>query len=298
MKNTNTLKVLAVIVAIIIWFVINLLKEHTTMINHPIRIVNVPSNLYLFENEEISLPVMVSGTGINILLYYLTTPSIDYNGSDIVMGSNLLDMERLNSSLLHHVSLSFSIIPIENSFVVNTDRILQKRVPVLFDFFSDSDKEILLENDYNFDDIFVTLSGPSIELQRIDHAFTEKISSDILQRRRRNVHLKPINEHIVIMPAFIELTQASEVTSTRTIPFIPIKYDDSFLSIFPDRVSVIIEAKQDSLNMVTADDITAYILDYDVRDVTELNIYFMKPDFVRIVDFTPSKVSARRLINN
>jgi len=291
MNKNNSIKVLAVIIAIVGWFMINLLKEHTTVINFPIRIVNIPDNIHLFENESIRLPVIIQGKGINILHFYFTTPTIDYNGFDIVMGDNLLDLNRVESSLPNYKGLDISLLPIENTLLVTTDRILQKRVPVYFDFFSERDREILIENHYGFDDHFVTLLGPSVEIQKIDNVLTERVSADILKTNRRNIRLKSINDFVAIIPSFIELKQITETISTRTISFIPIDFNELNISIFPKRVSIILEGKQDSLNVITPDDIHAYVLDHEINNLMELNIYFQVPDFVKIVDFTPTKVN-------
>ena len=304
MKKNNVLKLFTVILAIFIWILVNLLKEQTSVINLPIRVVNVPDNIYIFENEEITIPVLVQGTGINILIFYLSDATIDYNGADFEMGNNLLDLDRIASSLPFQRNLSLSIITsqteisptsLNNTFVISTDRLDQKRVPVVFEFFSESDRQILLENNYYFDDVFVTISGPSVEIRRIDNAFTERISSDILKARRRNVRLQSISEHVIIVPPFLELQQASEVISTRTFAFLPIFYDEDLISIFPQRVTVIVEGKLDSLNLITPHDINAFVHASTVQDLLELEVRFIKPDFIRIVDYTPTRVSARVL---
>ncbi|MCL2063483.1 MAG: hypothetical protein FWG98_03795 [Candidatus Cloacimonetes bacterium] len=295
MKKNNVLKVFAVILAFIIWLLVSLLKEQIATIYLPVRIVNVPENIYIFENEEILIPVLVQGTGINILIFYLADTTIDYNGSDFVMGSNLLDMDRIASSLPIQRNLALSTISTENNFLISTDRLDQKRVPVIFEFFTEIDRRNLLENNYYFEDFFVTISGPSAEIRRIDHAFTEKISSDILRQRRKNIRLQSISEHIVIVPTFIELQQASEVISTKTFTFLPIFYDEDSISIFPQRVTVIIEGKLDSLNLVTPHDINAFVHATDLEEFMELDVRFIKPDYVRIVDYTPARVSARAI---
>ena len=291
MKKNNMLKIFAVVIAVIIWFLINLLKEQTTTINLPIRILNVPENIFIFENEEARASVMVHGTGINILLFYLREASIDYNGSDFVMGNNVIDIERLNSSLPKNKNLSFTAINTDNPIVINTYRILQKRIPVFFDFNSENDKQMFLENNYNFDDIYITISGPSVEIQRIDNIFTEKIGSDILRQRNKNIRFRSINENIVVIPPFIELEQVPDIIATRTLTAIPIVFDRDDISIFPERVSVIIEGKQDLINQLSAEEIIAFILEHDLNETMELNVNFSVPDFVKIIDYTPMKVS-------
>ena len=296
MKRKNYLIIFAILLAIAVWLLVNLLDQQTSIINFRIRIVNIPDNIYIFENETIRVPVTVQGTGINILLFFLSDASIDYNGSDLIMGDNLLDLFRIASSLPYHKNLTFSTIPSDITYVVSTDRILQKRVPVYFDFFSENDRNSFIENQYTFDDVFVTLSGPSFEIQRLENVYTEKISADFLKRRNMNIRLLAISEHVVILPPFIELLKASDVIATRTISFLPIFHDASKMSIFPERVTVIVEGNHELISNLRNEEIFAYVNDSDVdlENNLEIDIYFTVPDFVRIVDYTPKKVDIER----
>ena len=290
MTRKKYLMLFALLLSIIVWLIIKLLQEQTTTINFSIRIVNIPENIYIFDNKDIKIPVMVKGTGLNILVYYLSNASIDYNGSDIVMGDNFLDIERIRASLPYHKTLEFTTIQSDNPFIISTDRILQKRVPVVFDFYSERDRERFIENNYTFDDIYVTLSGPSVDIQRLDKVHSERISADFMKRKVISIRLVSVGEQVVIIPPFIELQQASEIISTRTFSFLPI-HVSSDISIFPQRVTIIIEGKQDFLNTLTDNDIYAYVTD---NDNNELDIHFTLPDNVKIVDFTPTKVSVSR----
>lgn len=290
MKKNLAFKIFALISAIFIWFQINLLREQKTVLNMPVRIINVPDNLYLYKHSNLKIPVNVKGRGIHIVLFYLSSPSIDYNGQDIKLGNNLLDIKRLENSLPYHPHLSLSPHQSESEIVLTTDRMLQKEVPVQFSFNTNRDKEFLQSERYNLDNVSVQVMGPSLEIQKIESVFTEKLGSDIAKSKRRSIRIKPVNEHIVVIPPSVELQKITDIISTKTLSSLPIYYNDVKYSIFPERVSVKIEGKLDSLSLVKAEDISAFILDEDYQDNSMVNVFFKKPSFIKILDYTPKTV--------
>ena len=65
MKKNLSLKILALVVAILLWIQQALLKEHTTDIFVPLKFENVPSNYVILppNSQEISVTVKSSGNG-------------------------------------------------------------------------------------------------------------------------------------------------------------------------------------------------------------------------------------------
>jgi hypothetical protein len=285
MKN----KIFAVAITIIIWLQVNLLTEQCVTRDIPIRIDEVADNLYLYKNNDFRVPIKISGRGLDIIKFIFKGSSINYPGDSVTPGKYNLDYETLKNSLPEFGELKFTVIDKEQPLEVTTDRIMQKKVPVVYDFNSDKDKETLLNNNYLFEEYFVTISGPSQEVQNIEQVSSNKIKSDIMRARNKNITLKSVNEHIVIVPPTIELTKSTDITTTKTIQFIPIEHDQTKLDIFPQRVTVKIEGKLDTLNKITAEEITAYI-QHDGR-TNEADILFRKPDYIKIIDYTPEKVN-------
>ena len=292
MKKNLGYKILALALTIIIWLQISLLREQDTVLNIPLKVIGISDNLYLVGANELIVPINVKGRGINILIYYLSDPFINYNGENITLGNNNLDLTVLEKSLPTNPYLRFSLLNSEFLMTINTDRISQKRVPLIYDFGSDRDRETLLANDFIFEEIYVTLSGPGTELQNIDQVFTETIKADILKARSQSIRLKSVNEHVVTIPSMIDLVKTTDMITSKTLPFIPIIHDEK-ITIFPQRVTVKIEGKPDSLNFVTVNDISAYVVHDLGPDITNADIQFRTPDYIKIIDYTPKSVNVR-----
>ena len=292
MKKNLGYKILALVITIIIWLQISLLREQDTILNIPIRVVGISENLYIVGANELVIPINVTGRGIRILLYYLSDPFINYSGENITLGNNNIDLSILERSLPSNPYLLFSLIKSDISMTITTDRITQKRVPLIYDFNSDRDRETLLANDFIFEEIYVTLSGPGTELQSIEQVFTETIKADILKAKSQSIRLKSVNEHVVTIPSMIDLVKTTDMITSKTLPFIPIIHDDKF-TIFPQRVTVKIEGKPDSLNLVTVNDISAFVVPDTSHDSANAEIRFRTPDYIKIIDYTPKSVNVR-----
>lgn len=289
-KNSN-LKILAFFIAFIIWLQLTLLEEQITVMNIPIRVVNVPDNLYLYKQEILKIPLRVKGRGIHILLFFLSGPTIDYNGSGLKQGNNLINMDTLQESLPFNPDLTFQGLKSDNILILTTDRIVQKEVPVVFQFETERVKQNLINEKYSFNDVNVLISGPSLEINKTDAVYAERISNDFLKSRRRNIRILPVNEHLVIVPPQIELKQVTELITSKTISYIPIYHNQDLYNIFPQRVSIKIEGNSDSLKLINQEDIRAYILEQDYTITNEAEIQFKIPNYIKIIDYTPKKVS-------
>jgi len=294
MKGSLSYKIFAVLASILIWLQTNLLREQTTVLNIPLAITGTPDNMYVYQTPNLKIPIAVTGRGLNILMYYLSDQSIIYKGEEISLEKNILDFNKIDQALPDLPNLKFQSIRSDLPKEITTDIITSKKVPVIYDFVSLNDKETLLKADYEFNELVVSISGPSKVIQSINSVFTEKIRADILKTKKKNVYLISSNEHVVIVPTIIELNKKMDVVFTKTLTFLPINYDETLYVIFPQNVTLIIEGKADSLAQVENKDIIPFIDIASVNSNENIPIYFHKPDFIRIVDFTPKFVRMER----
>ena len=297
MKRKYWYLIFAIIITIAIWLQLTLLDEQTTMVQVPIRITNFPDNLYLY-NQTLSVPVIVAGKGIDLINSYLSMQVIEIDGSGFVLGENVLDRDSIERLLPVRPDLSINLISSENSFVFTTDLYQQKRIPVVLSFRSDSDREFFINNNFSIEGYYITISGPSRLIQEIEHVYSENININIIRNRRQNIRLNPINEHVTLIPTIIELQSITEMIITRTLTLIPIQYDNTRFSIFPQRVTIIVEGEAEMLNQLTIDDIVAYFNDEQMEDMSEVEILFALPDYIKIIDITPQRIGVRHINNN
>ncbi|MDD4156161.1 MAG: hypothetical protein PHY08_06260 [Candidatus Cloacimonetes bacterium] len=294
-KNNLNLKILALLIAIMIWFQITLLQEHQTIINIPIRVVNVSDNLYLYKQDSLKIPFRIKGKGIHLLIFHFSNPTIDYNGSNLTLGNNLINMETLKESLPYNPNIDFQSKKTEDLIILTTDKIQQKEIPVNLQFKSEQTRTNLINENYSINDLFVTISGPALEINKIESINSEEIDTDLIKSKKKFIRLLPVNEHIVIVPPQIELKQASEIIDTKTFSFIPIYHNSETYEIFPQRISIKIQGKRDSLKSISSEDIKAYIQDLDYSHNDEATVYFKPIPSIKIIDYTPKKVSIKIL---
>jgi len=293
MKPNYLFMFLTVIVSGLIWLQINLSREQITVINIPIKITNLPENLYLFPQTDIVVPVRVAGKGLHILFYFFKDHLMFYDGSNVKLGENILDLTKIDYSNQKNSNLSFSAWQSENNTSFIADVILQKTVPVIYDFFSENDKITLQNNSYVFDDITVTISGPGQLISEVSNIFSDKIGAEILRSKNQIVRLNSPSEHVMVTPQSIELRLVTKTLSSKTLTMIPIEYNSQKYTIFPERVSVKIEGTIETLNSISTTDIIASINDIEYRDLTTTKINLSVPENVKVLDFTPSTVTVK-----
>jgi len=293
MKPNYLFMFLTVIVSGLIWLQINLSREQITVINMPIKITNLPENLYLFPQADIVIPVRVAGKGLHILFYFFEDHLLFYDGSTVKLGENTLDLSKIDYSGQKNANLYFSAWQSEENTSFIADVILQKTVPIIYDFYSENDKISLQNNSYVFDEINVTISGPGQLVSEINSIFTDKIGAEILKSKSQVVRLNTPSEHIMVTPQSIELRLVSKTLSSKTLTMIPIAYNNLKYTIFPDRVSVKVEGTIETLNSITNADISASINDLEYRDLTTAKINLSVPQNVKVLDFTPTTVTVK-----
>jgi len=293
MKPNYLFMFLTVIVSGFIWLQINLSKEQITLIEIPIKITNLPENLYLFPQTDIVVPVRVTGKGLYILFYYFNDHLLFYDGSQVSLGENTLDLTKIDYSSQKNTHLNFAAWQTEENTTFIADVILQKTVPVIYDFFSENDKISLQNNSYVFDEINVTISGPGQLINGVNSIFSDKIGAEILRSKNQIVRLQSPSEHIMVTPQSIELRLVTKTLSSKTLTMIPIAYNSQKYSIFPERVSVKIEGTMEALNSTTNADIVASINDADYRDLSTTRINLSVPENVKVLDFTPTTITVK-----
>jgi len=297
MKPNYLFLFLTILVSALIWLQINLSREQNTVLHIPIKITNLPENLYLFPQTDIIVPVRVVGKGLNVLFYYLSERILYYNGKDISLGENILDVTKIEYTIPKNNKLTLSPFQSEEMVLFTADIIIQKTVPIIYDFYSDNDKIALQNNSYVFDDIPVIVSGPGQLINSVNAIFTDKIGAEILKSKSQVVRLISPSEHIMVTPQSIELRLITKTLASKTVTFIPIAYNSQKYSIFPERVSVKIEGTIEALNSIYPEDIIASIHDIEYKDLASATIELHVPENVRILDYTPSNVTVKRLTN-
>lgn len=288
MKKSLVLKILALLLAILIWFQVNLLKEHTVKLKIPVRVINVPDNIYVNKQEELALNFEVTGQGIVLLTFWLTNPTLDYDASSLTIGNNILAKERILPFLKKYKQLRFTPLDTLGHTSLSAERIVQKKVPIQLVFASDKDKEFFYSQQIDVEEKTVLISGPGKDIQNIDLIYTEEISEKILKEQKK-LKFNLDNEKVLIIPAQLNLVRQNQSFITKTFSNIDIENNER-LQIFPDQVSVIIEGKRDSLSSFNKQNIKASVN----PSTGDISIILNHTNSLKVIDFTPQKVTIKK----
>jgi len=144
-KESALVFVFAYVIAISLWFAVNLNGIFNITVNMPLEIGNIPDNLALTDNLPEYVEVSLSGTALPLISLYNNPPSIpiDVDNSEI----NLFNQVRLQMNSFQEVEVS-KVEPILIS--VNLEEKITKKVPVKLNW------------DFKFEPRFGLISKPII----------------------------------------------------------------------------------------------------------------------------------------
>jgi len=84
MKNNLLIKVLVLLIAIFLWAQQILLRTHTVVLDVPIQLLNIPTDLAIEQIELPKIPVKVRGKGLDIISANISKVTIDIDASNFL----------------------------------------------------------------------------------------------------------------------------------------------------------------------------------------------------------------------
>ncbi len=292
MRSNKWLQLIALLIAMLLWVQQTLLKEQTAKVKIPIRIVNIPENLFLFKSDNMKVSLKVKGLGIHILNFWITNPILDYNGNNLKLGKNTLHSDSLIVFLEKYENLVFSTTKETKNVIVSTDLIVQKKVPIEIVYETPEVESYAINEKIEYDDKIVLISGPVQDINNINRIKTMPITQKMLENRNNKIKFEIKNDYIISIPAQLSISNDKIKMITKTFTYIPIEYDHSRVTIFPNRVSLIIEGKKDSVEALKQTDIKAFI---ELKENSSSSpIKFNLSKNYKIIDYTPQKVTIKK----
>lgn len=291
MKTNKWLKIIALLIAMLLWLQQTLLKEQKANLTIPVRVVNLPENLFLFKSDNMKINLQVKGLGVHILYFWATNPTLDFNGSALKLGKNTIKADSLIFYLSKNERLTFQPFQDTHNLIVTTDLIIQKKIPIEIVFASPEAEKYFYEHKISFDEKNVSISGPVQDINNIKKIRTVAIQEDDLKNIKNKISFDFNNDNIIVIPAQLSIHDDKIRLATKTLAYIPIEYNKTLYTIFPDRVSVIVEGKKDSLDLLTTEDIKAFI---EVGNQSNAEIRFEINKSLKIIDYTPQKVTVKK----
>ncbi|HPI25679.1 MAG TPA: YbbR-like domain-containing protein [Candidatus Cloacimonadota bacterium] len=231
-RENNGLRIVALVLAAMIWLQSVLVSEQRSVVSLPINLLYVPQNITLEDIPE-SIPFSVKGKGQDILKMMLFKPKVNIDASKITQYSDILTLEDYSIDLPDNVNVTFLGPAQSDRIAIQADVFHQKVVPVVLDFSDDNSRERIRELNYTLDPDKLTIFGPKTRIKNIKSVRTKPISASDLAESQSKLELKLPEGDVSVSESSVLLTISGVQEETRVFPNIvlPGKYLPSMVAV-------------------------------------------------------------------
>lgn len=306
-KNNLSVFIICLFLATLFWFLNAFTKNYDTLLNVPLKYVNLPKNKAVLNELPKNLSIEVSTYG-----FYLLTHKISEKQDTIEISGELIQ-ERTGTFPKHYIQTRSLLdkfteqlgtgVRVKNiltdTIYFDFDKILTKKVPVKTNISYTFEKQFLLDGPVSVKPSLVKITGPASVVDTIKsittefaefHNLKEDVSTELavrLANDNRNISISP--EKVTLKIPVDKFTE-----STITVPVhvmnIPKKLS---VKTFPDQVTITFFVAFSQYEKVSPELFNA-VVDYNdiVKDKkTKLKVKISKsPDFVNVIKVFPEKV--------
>ena len=293
MKKYLFLKILALIIAILLWFQQVLLKEQTTDITFPIYVENVPANYVILSDNIASIPVTIEARGLDLISLKKAKHSFRINAANFHYGENKIHLTKQNLEL--PPQKNFKILDIKKDIItVYLDKISTKSVPIEIRFASSKDEEFFLKNQIKNINQSVAVKGPSSIISKLKKVQTTNISRKMLKNDKLEIALIKPKPNVQLLKKKITLQVTKLKIVSKTISLIPIRYSlKENISIIPQKVSVMVQGPENIVRKLNSRNIVATIRTEKLKN-DFATVDFKLPGGVKLLEYTPQKIQIIR----
>ena len=286
-RENNGLRIVALVLAAMIWLQSVLVSEQRSVVSLPINLLYVPQNITLEDIPE-SIPFSVKGKGQDILKMMLFKPKVNIDASKITQYSDILTLEDYSIGLPDNVNVTFLGPAQSDRIAIQADVFHQKVVPVVLDFSDDNSRERIRELNYTLDPDKLTIFGPKTRVKNIKSVRTKPISASDLAESQSKLELKLPEGDVSVSESSVLLTISGVQEETRVFPNIvlPGKY-------LPSMVAVKVRGEAAVLDRLNEADIKASVAE-NTGEGAMLAVQISLPEGVELVAITPDKVRPRK----
>jgi hypothetical protein len=281
---------IALLLASIIWSLTMLLRIQESTIDFPVLYTNLPSHL-----TSAPLPSKVKfvlrGKGFNIVKAGLSNNSALYDASTIT--DKEFTPKATNFKLDLPASYNITNLgPVELNMSGRNSNVVSKQVKLELSFANDSTREKFYRLGFSLLPNVVALRGLDNEIDLINGARTETITSELLDRQRPILKLITPSEHITVIPDFVELIALNKESITRVISSLPVD-SDSGLDFFPRNITIRIAGNASIVNSLQKTDIRIYLAPEKEKQ-GQIPVEISLPKGVQLLDYSPEYVIRER----
>ena len=289
MKKKWRLKILALFIAIFLWFQQSLIRDYSQEINIPIEIVNIPNNYIVFSKTANSLSFEIKARGFDLLLmkfmkkitYKIDAEKFNYWKNTIPVSSKYLSIPtniKLNKIKYTDKYQKINIV---------LDKLIRDKKNIIPTFTDKNAGDFFKDKNIKLIPSLVTVIGPKSIVKQITGIPTHKISVSDLKKQNALVKLIYLTPKIKIYPDQTYLKSGKNIFKTKIFKNIKIQLPNYFkYKIIPTSIIVKVEGKNEDIDKITVNDIYANIFKIN-KDSTSAEINVKINKNVKIIEFTP-----------
>ncbi|WP_369047556.1 CdaR family protein [Tenacibaculum sp. UWU-22] len=304
-KKINIPKVFVgfLIASALIWLLINLSKEYTTVVTYNVDYTNLPKYKLLQSPPLKEVDFLVAGSGFKLLSAKLSAKTIHFNAGNLIRKKNdryyflpknqrNLIQKQLPSGLqLQEV--------LKDSVFLNLGNLSVKKIPVKanvaieYQLGYGLSKPIIIQPDT------ITISGPKMQLQKIETVSTAKLKLDNITKSfkkeialviPKNVENTTFETQKVTLIADVDKFTEGEIEVSFLVKNSP---PNVVLNTFPKTVKVIYKVGLENFNKITKNSFTV-VCDYNQSKKNNISYLIPKikdkPAIVSSVKIIPDKI--------
>jgi len=293
------------VISSLFWFLLALNNRYSTVIKVPVTYINMPNDEFLLEKLPKEIEAEISGTGYQLLSYYLSPEKANIKLDLRKAGMGPLNSKKrafltTNSGIdffnREHIDITLLRIKPDTLFFNFPERAF-KNVPIHLNALFDFEKQFNLVEEVTLLPDSAQISGPLAALDSINQVETEIIIlKNLMSSGSYSVKIKSIGGEVNCAPSLVTLKLNIE-KFTEGIVEVPI-YVNHLLSkdsmqIMPANVKIKYLVALSNYTKVSASQFKVYA---DAADLKNKNINKLKlniltfPDFVKNVKIEPEYI--------
>lgn len=288
-KNTFSLFLLALFIALLIWVGIKLTRLQTETLEVEISVKNTPTGIIPTLIEPESFRLVVEGKGIDLLKLNFHKLSFYIDLKNSHYGKNYLPLRLEDLTFMNKYHLELIQKPDLNNILVVMDNMTSKSLQVR-PVFSDEDSKNSFDDDLlALQPDEVNLKGPKQLLSKLYEITTQPFNMKKHEQGSKIALDLPDNDLISVDTREVKIVKLKSKIARKTFMNVPISHPDS-ISIFPEYATIKISAEKGKLDTISNLDIEVFVDLKNISETGNLPVEVKLIAGVKLVDQIPRRV--------
>lgn len=295
---------ICVLIATILWLLINLNKEYNTVLSYKIEYVNFPKNKINTSvlPEKLLLNVKANGFALlgQVMLGKLNPIQIDVAGYFKNIGitknkTTYINTENIKERIDNQLGNKIKATHISpNSIYFNFEDAVSKKIPIIPELNYTIKKQYILSEKISINPDSVLITGAKNIIDTIRHISTEPVElKNIHKETSLNVKLLPIENTKFDKDKTTLILRVEPSTEVHhTLPVICRNIPDSLvIKLFPGKITVKYEVALSRYQKINTKDFVFEVNYDETKKSSKLSILHSRsPEYIENISFSPQQV--------